>query len=90
MPYFIYFIDVRVETRHVLSIKRVEISGTCCGGGICSRDAGKTVIILQCACKVGSGLWKIQAWNLICPPDDVDLYYNQMEIYRDLSSEFCA
>lgn len=77
--------SVTIETRYVLSVRRLEASRTCCSIGVLSRNANEVGLIVQCVCKLNSGLWRIQTWNAIGPSKEVDSYYHRIKLYRELS-----
>nr|CDS16261.1 ceramide kinase [Echinococcus granulosus] len=56
-----------------------------CSIGVLSRNANEVGLIVQCVCKLNSGLWRIQTWNAIGPSKEVDSYYHRIKLYRELS-----
>uniref|UniRef100_A0A5K3EQ84 DAGKc domain-containing protein n=1 Tax=Mesocestoides corti TaxID=53468 RepID=A0A5K3EQ84_MESCO len=78
--------DVLIETKSVLSVKRLEVSRTCCNFDLKSDTSNATGFILRCATRKKSGHWTIQTWNVICHPSEVDDRVSQIKLYRELAN----
>lgn len=88
IPGFYYlFLAVRIETKHVLSVRRLEFSRTCCNINIRSRRQDKTGLVIRFVKKEENSVWSIQTLNALCSAADVDQYYNEIKLYLELSSK---
>lgn len=63
---------------------RLEASSTCCNIDISKLKSNKFALVIRSIDRSGGGIWKIQTWNCICQPVDIDSYYNKIKLYREL------
>ncbi|VDK33117.1 unnamed protein product [Taenia asiatica] len=82
-----FFVGITIETRYVLSVKRLGVSRTCCNIGISHRNVNEVGLVIKCVRKLDSGLWKIQTWNAIGSSAEINSYYQLIKPYRELFSK---
>ncbi|KAL5963033.1 Ceramide kinase [Taenia solium] len=79
-----FFVVITIETRYVLSVKRLGFSRTCCNIGIPHRNVNEVGLVITCVRKLDSGLWKIQTWNAIGSSAEISSYYHLIKLHREV------
>ncbi|VDO03704.1 unnamed protein product [Rodentolepis nana] len=77
-----------IETQYILSVKCLEVSKTCCNVDVSHHQQDKIGLVIRSIDRSCDGIWKIQTWNLICDPDNVHAYYNEIKLFRKLWCKF--